>query len=89
MSELTLDFIQPDVVLEFPVQQQVVLSFPASTPGPPGTVTTEAITAALDLFDEYDSDESAAADGVAYKGWYVTADNHVQGPGFLKQNRIP
>lgn len=79
MSDLTLDFIE----------QAVTLEFPASTPGPPGTVTVEAITAALNLFDEYDSDESAAADGVAFGDWYITSDSHTQGPGILKQNRLP
>ena len=89
MSELTLDFIQPDVVLEFPAQQEVVLSFPTSTPGPPGSIDLASVLALLSDLDEYESDEKAEEGGVAYKGWYIASDGHNSvKPGTLTQNRI-
>jgi len=43
----------------------------------------------LSNLPEYDSDESAVADGLVFEDWYKTSDNHVGGVnGLAKQVRL-
>ena len=47
------------------------------------------LNAWLSNLPEYDSDESAIADGLAFEDWYKTSDNHLGGVnGIAKQVRL-
>ena len=47
------------------------------------------LNAWLSNLPEYDSDESAIADGLAFEDWYKTSDNHIGGVnGIAKQVRL-
>lgn len=76
---------QAPVNLDLVNQAPVVLNFGYGAV----IATVEQLAALLDEFDEYDSDEAAAAGGVASGGWYRASDDHVSAPGGIpKQNRL-
>jgi hypothetical protein len=75
-----------DVTLEINEATPVTLNFSCS----PDPITV--LQAAVDYLDDaghiYDSDESAAAGGIAIGSLYLTADNHVAAPGGLLIRRL-
>jgi hypothetical protein len=70
------------------VTNKTTVRFPAALPVSP-LAQLQAAVDALDTSNHiYDSDESAAAGGIAIGSLYLTAENHVAAPGGLLIRRL-
>lgn len=70
------------------IDNRTTVRFPGALPVVPLTLIQQAVDALETAGHVYDSDESAAAGGIAIGGLYITAYNHTEAPGGLLRIRL-
>jgi hypothetical protein len=70
------------------IDNKTTVRFPAALPVTALDFLQQAVDALRTAGKVYDSDESAALDGIALNKLYLTASNHVEAPGGLIRIRL-